>query len=256
MHAHRVLRKAGRGAHGRACRGPGVQLQAGGSAQQPQPRLLSPRRWAACSSQPPASCTRPPRAPPTAWSPLCPASPQPPTPPRTTLCPASPRLPTQASSSKATSDSRLPAPSLSQHSAPPKHHPAATGRAGPRCRAPSSEVPSKISRWILGKPKQGSPVPEPRSGKETERDAPQKCRGGQRRGAPFPLTPHGAHTGLARVPAGPRSPRQAPRGAERARWQPSRARPLPTAPVSLTCGSTPAVTPRLGTGAACMGVYL
>lgn len=80
--------------------------------------------------------------------------------------------------------------------------------------------------------------------------------GGQRRGAPFPPTPHGAHTGLARVPAGPRSPRQAPRGAERARWQPSRARPLPAAPVSLTCGSTPAVTPRLGTGAACMGVYL
>lgn len=30
MHAHRVLRKAGRGAHGRVCRGPGVQLQAGG----------------------------------------------------------------------------------------------------------------------------------------------------------------------------------------------------------------------------------
>lgn len=177
MHAHRVLRKAGRGAHGCACRGPGVQLQAGGSAQQPQPRLLSPRRWAACSSRLPASCTRPPRAPPTAWSPLCPASPQPPTPPRTTLCPASPRLPTQASSSKATSDSRLPAPSPSQHSAPPKHHPTAPGRAGPRCRAPSSEVPSKISRWILGKPKQGSPVPEPRSGKETERDAPQKCRG-------------------------------------------------------------------------------
>lgn len=225
---------------------PGRQLRGGQPSGHSQ-RLLSPRRWAACSSPPPASCTRPPRAPPMAWNPLCPASPRPPTPPRTS------RLPTRPSSSKVTSDGppacSEPEPALGTPKTPSSCSP--EGPAPRRC-SPSSEVPLKISQWILGEPKQGSPVPKPRrrQGDRTRGASEMPTGGGgrpslwlRRRGAP--RGPHGARPASRR----PRKPRRAPRGVER---EPFPRRVL-TEPAPRH-RSAPAVTPRPGTGTARMGV--